>query len=80
MKRIQAALQQCDYCVAIGTSGNVYPAAGFVQETQPYRCKTLEINLEPSKVKSHFDEVRIGKAGTLVPEWVDELLTKIIES
>ncbi len=80
MKRIQAALQQCDYFVAIGTSGNVYPAAGFVQETQPYRCKTIEINLEPSKVKSHFDEVRIGKAGTLVPEWVDELLTEISNS
>ncbi|MCI7479716.1 MAG: NAD-dependent protein deacylase [[Pasteurella] aerogenes] len=77
MERIGAALRQCQYFVAIGTSGNVYPAAGFVQEVDPMRCMTVEINLEPSKVRSYFDEIRVGKASELVPQWVDDLLATL---
>jgi NAD-dependent deacetylase len=74
MDRIDHALQRCDLFVSIGTSGAVYPAAGFVQ-TAAYRgAKTLEMNLEPSLGSYMFGESRIGKAGELVPVWVEETL------
>ena len=74
MERIDDALLRCDLFVSIGTSGAVYPAAGFVQTARYRGAKTLEINLEPSLGSTMFDESRIGKAGELVPKWVDELL------
>jgi len=74
MERIDDALQRCDLFVSIGTSGAVYPAAGFVQTARYCRARTLEINLEPSLGSVYFDESRIGKAGELVPEWVAEVL------
>ena len=75
MERIDAALQDADLFVSIGTSGAVYPAAGFVQ-TAGYRgAETLEINLEPSLGSIFFGESRLGRASKLVPEWVDELLS-----
>lgn len=76
MERIYDALSECYYFLAIGTSGNVYPAAGFVRQVPVYTT-TVELNLEPSKVKSHFDKVIIGKASEIVPKFVDELLEKI---
>lgn len=60
MDRIGAALDACDLFVSIGTSGNVYPAAGFVAEVAG-RARTLELNLEPSAGRSRFDEARHGK-------------------
>ena len=74
MERIDEALQSCDLFVSIGTSGAVYPAAGFVQTARYCGARTLEINLEPSLGSYMFDESRVGKAGDLVPEWVGELL------
>ena len=75
MDRIEAALAACDLFVSIGTSGAVYPAAGFVQTARYYgRARTLEINLEPSAGTGWFHEARHGPAGQLVPEWVDEIL------
>ena len=74
MERIDAALQRCDLFVSIGTSGAVYPAAGFVQTARHCGARTLEINLEPSLGSFLFDESRTGPAGRLVPEWVEELL------
>lgn len=74
MERIEGRLAVCDLFVSIGTSGAVYPAAGFVQMAKAFGARTLEINLEPSGGSSFFDEARIGKAGTLVPAWVDELI------
>lgn len=74
MDRIEDALQRCDLFASIGTSGAVYPAAGFVQTARYHGARTLEINLEPSLGSYIFDESRIGKAGDLVPQWVDELL------
>jgi NAD-dependent deacetylase len=77
MERIDEALQRCDLFVSIGTSGAVYPAAGFVQTARYCGAKTLEMNLEPSLGSVFFDESRIGRAGELVPEWVDELLQSV---
>jgi NAD-dependent deacetylase len=74
MDRIDHALQRCDLFVSIGTSGAVYPAAGFVQTGSYCGAKTLEINLEPSLGSYMFSESRIGKASLLVPAWVEEIL------
>jgi len=74
MERIDDTLRRCDLFVSIGTSGAVYPAAGFVQTARYCGAKTLEINLEPSLGSYMFDESRTGPAGELVPMWVDEVL------
>ena len=73
MDQIYDALAQCDLFAAIGTSGHVYPAAGVVDAVGP-RCRTLELNLEPSRVASAFQEARTGRATELVPALVAELL------
>ena len=77
MHGIEAALEACDLFVSIGTSGAVYPAAGFVHMAASLGKSTLEINLEPSEGSNSFDESRIGKAGDLVPLWVDEVLSQL---
>jgi NAD-dependent deacetylase len=74
MDMIEAALARCDLFVSIGTSGAVYPAAGFVQTARYYGAATLEINLDPSEGSLHFHESRMGRAGELVPDWVEEIL------
>ncbi|MDT8279006.1 MAG: NAD-dependent deacylase [Erythrobacter sp.] len=74
MDRIYQALEACDLFVSIGTSGAVYPAAGFVQEARAAGARTLELNLEPSEGSRLFHETRLGPASVLVPEWVDEVL------
>lgn len=74
MERIDEALQRCDLFVSIGTSGAVYPAAGFVQTARYCGAQTLEMNLEPSLGSFLFDESRTGMAGKLVPQWVEEVL------
>lgn len=75
MERIDEALMACDLFVSIGTSGAVYPAAGFVQTARYCGAKTLEINLEPSQGSIFFDERRYGPAAKLVPSWVEQLLS-----
>ena len=74
MDDIHAALMNAALFVSIGTSGAVYPAAGFVRFARERGCATLELNLERSQGSGWFDETRLGPAGTLVPEWVDEIL------
>ena len=74
MEHIYSVLASCDLFISIGTSGNVYPAAGFVQIANQAGAKTLEINLEESEVASNFDEAIYGKAGEILPEWVGEFL------
>ena len=74
MERIDRALMEADLFVSIGTSGNVYPAAGFVQTAKYVGARSLEMNLEPSLGSYLFDESRTGKAGELVPAWVEEML------
>lgn len=74
IERIYAALRQADLFVSIGTSGAVYPAAGFVQDASQLGARTLELNLERSQGSHWFEESRQGPATQLVPEWVDEML------
>jgi NAD-dependent deacetylase len=74
MERIDEALHRCDLFVSIGTSGAVYPAAGFVQTARYRGAWTLEMNLEPSLGSYIFDESRVGPASELVPQWVEEVL------
>lgn len=72
MERIYAELSRCDLFVSIGTSGNVYPAAGFVSEARAAGAHTVELNLEPST--GYFNEAIHGKATEVVPTYVDRLL------
>ena len=74
MDRIYDALAEATHFVSIGTSGAVYPAAGFVQVARSAGAHTLELNLQPSEGTHFFDEARHGFAGELVPHWVEELL------
>jgi NAD-dependent deacetylase len=74
MARIERAVMACDLFVSIGTSGNVYPAAGFVDLAGRAGARTLELNLDPSMASHRFDESRLGPAGVLVPELVAQLL------
>ena len=73
MQAIDAALGSCDIFVSIGTSGQVYPAAGFVAEVA-HRARTVELNLEPSAGTRLFDEARHGPATEIVPAFVQSLL------
>jgi NAD-dependent deacetylase len=74
LAEIESALLDADLFVSIGTSGAVYPAAGFVQTAAAAGSSTLELNLEPSAGTASFDEARHGPAGLLVPAWVDTIL------
>lgn len=74
MDRIDEALRRADLFVSIGTSGAVYPAAGFVQTARHCGARTLEMNLDPSIGSTFFDESRLGPAGKLVPAWVAEMI------
>ncbi|PCD75630.1 NAD-dependent deacylase [Pseudothioclava arenosa] len=74
MEEIWTALRDADLFVSIGTSGNVYPAAGFVADAMHAGVPTLELNLEPSAGTRMFDEARHGPATEVVPAWVRELL------
>ncbi len=72
MEKIYRALEDCDVFVAIGTSGQVYPAAGFVEQTKP-DCRRVEINVELTGVSTNFDEHLIGKATECVPQFFANL-------
>jgi NAD-dependent deacetylase len=74
MGLIDRALRKADLFVAIGTSGAVYPAAGFVAEARAYGMPTCEINLESADNADVFDEQRLGPASETVPAWVEELV------
>lgn len=74
MARIESELERCDLFVAIGTSGVVYPAAGFVRLARQAGARTLEINLEATELGGYFDVCRQGPATEEVSRWVEELL------
>ncbi|MFD1034044.1 NAD-dependent deacylase [Sphingomonas hankookensis] len=74
MDRIVEAIGACDLFVSIGTSGAVYPAAGFVEWANDRGAATIELNLERSAGSEQFDESRLGPASELVPAWVAEIL------
>jgi NAD-dependent deacetylase len=79
MDRIENALAHADLFISIGTSGNVYPAAGFVAGARSVGAHTVELNLEPGAGSSHFHERRHGPASTIVPAYVEELLARAEE-
>lgn len=72
MPRITKALERCDLFLSIGTSGNVYPAAGFYQSAKSRGAHTVELNLDHTH--SHFDEHVYGKASEIVPDYIASLL------
>ena len=74
MERIEAAIANADLFVSIGTSGAVYPAAGFVRDARRAGARTVEINLEPTDGSRRFDKVIYGPATETVPAFVDDLL------
>ena len=74
MDRIYSAIRTADLFVSIGTSGAVYPAAGFVRDARQLGVRTLELNLERSEGSAWFHETRLGRASEVVPAWVDEVL------
>lgn len=78
MDRIYRAIREADLFVSIGTSGAVYPAAGFVRDARELGARTLELNLERSEGSHWFHESRQGRAGELVPAWVEEVLASSI--
>ena len=73
MDRIEAALAEADLFAAIGTSGQVYPAAGFVDLAAAMGAETVELNLD-STAPGRFERTIAGPAGTTVPAWVDSLI------
>ncbi|MDX1974254.1 MAG: Sir2 family NAD+-dependent deacetylase [Rickettsiales bacterium] len=75
MDLIERMLAECELFISIGTSGNVYPAAGFVQQARHHGAKTVELNLEPSNGYSLFEQKIYGKATQIVPAYVDDILS-----
>jgi NAD-dependent deacetylase len=75
MEKIYPAIRAADLFVSIGTSGAVYPAAGFVRDARDCGVATLELNLEPSEGSMWFEEARHGPATEVVPAWVAEMLS-----
>ena len=74
MNTINEALGNCDLFISIGTSGKVYPAAGYVEFAKHIGAQTVELNLDPTDSSSVFDLSVNGKAGEILPEFVDNLL------
>lgn len=74
MERIESLLSEADLFISIGTSGTVYPAAGFVDIANYYGAHSVELNLEPSDGNSQFSEKHYGPATNLVTKFVDKLL------
>ena len=77
MERIYEALARCALFLSVGTSGSVYPAAGFVQEVRANDvAHTVELNLEPSEGSSLFEERIYGPATEVVPAYVEKVLSQ----
>ncbi len=77
MEAIEGALAGSDLFVSVGTSGAVYPAAGFVAEARAAGIRTCELNLEPSDNAWAFDEAHYGPATEVVPRWVEGVLGRL---
>jgi len=77
MAQITDALRGCDLFISIGTSGNVYPAAGFVAAARRADARTVELNLEPSQGATQFAEAHYGPASEIVPAYVEGLLRNL---
>lgn len=76
MAEIQRHLSLAELFLSVGTSGRVYPAAGFVELARHHGARAIEVNLEPSEGTSAFHESLVGKAGELLPPLVEEILAR----
>ena len=74
LRQIEATLEKCDLFVAIGTSGTVYPAAGFVETAKANGAETHQFNINLPAASERFDMCHLANAGHLLPEWVEELI------
>ncbi|MEI6034248.1 MAG: NAD-dependent deacylase [Verrucomicrobiae bacterium] len=74
MEEIYLALSQAGLFISIGTSGQVYPAAGFAEAASRHGIRTMEVNPDSTAISPHFDEHLRGPAGQKVTEWVESLL------
>lgn len=77
MDKVEILLRKSDLFVSVGTSGVVFPAAGFVQTAKYYGADTMEFNLEPTSNNFYFDKHIMGKSGTTLPQFVDTLLSHL---
>lgn len=77
MDEIYQAIENATLFIAIGTSGHVYPAAGFVHEARLNGAHTVELNLEPSQVESEFEEKHYGLASEVVVDYVKHLIAEL---
>ena len=78
IERIEDALMACGLFISIGTSGNVYPAAGFVETVRQFGTgHSIELNLEPSLGASAFDDAKYGPASEVVTAYVDDLVAQL---
>lgn len=75
LDRIERAVVACDMFASIGTSGAVYPAAGYAALAAAFGARTVELNLEPTEAIVPFDDVRAGAASRVVPEWADQVVS-----
>lgn len=73
MRQIEEALEKCDLFVAIGTSGTVYPAAGFVEIAKAHGAETHRFDVEPVEDNRHFDSQEMGLASRTVRSWVEKV-------
>lgn len=79
MDAVDRLLSKCDLFISVGTSGVVYPAAGFVQIAKAYGADTYEFNMETTSNNFLFDQHIYGPAGTTLPQFVDELIKSVKE-
>lgn len=77
MDKVYNLLHKCDLFISVGTSGVVYPAAGFVQTAKIFGADTIELNMEQTSNNHLFDRHIYGPAGTTLPQFVDELLANM---
>lgn len=73
MEKITPLLKECDLFITIGTSGNVYPAAGFLEVAKSYGARTVCLNKEEIIQSNLCDEFRAGRAIDIVPEYLKSL-------
>ena len=76
MDSIHDQLLRCDLFISIGTSGAVYPAAGFAQQAKLHGAKLIELNLRGTEISPQFNELIEGPATLTVPKLVEELIQK----
>lgn len=80
LETIVAEIAKADLFAAIGTSGAVYPAAGYVGLAGTLGVRTVEINMAPSDNAEAFDDAIYGAATETVPAWAASLMSPAPET